>query len=349
MFPQFPLSFQIKDYQLPPPSITDEQAAVEVELQCWLDHAKQLNPQSRTDFTHFIQKAAGNILLLLQEMARRGDPSIAIARQAELSIKHLNDSAVVFLYSKGCYEKKKENIASQIENFHIKLNQSTPDFKPFSPLSYEHTESSSPFSDILIDYSIDHIDGKFAHKFEQIKGKPAALMYEMISHTLHGTISENSTNPCRDRLISSAVHIGITEALHKVLPSIEGIFSIVHATAKSAHVLESTVNQLAQNKEVAYWWDRQWILTGGEGPCFHSTVKLAQMELKLTQIPSQLLHAVHHKMTDIAATFCDTLGLTEEKIAYAARRSLEFLAENNSELLEQKMWESLTIEKHQQP
>jgi len=202
--------------------------------------------------------------------------------------------------------------------------------KTDEPDSHDHSSNLIP----------ELLHGKVAHELEHTKGKLIGSSYEFIANSFLGAPPKDSANPWRDRFISTAVHLATGQVIATVLPpSIPAYLAQSSATGmrEVEQGLKPILEKVERQKQVQQWWDRQVELTG-EGPSFSGSAALAKLGVKLSALPCELLNMIKDTLTRTIISGCDTIGLTEKNIASIATHTLDFLARNSPELLEEQAW-----------
>ena len=332
--------------ELTPDCPVIEESSVVTAQNYWLNRGKSLCASNGNEFTLYINAAAKRILSTLSMMSSLGYSAERIDGEAKRAIAALNVSSEKFFIDCKSYQQQKCNVNQKLDLFNAKIQEkekslSFEAFSPFTPHgdSHEHSNEYSPFTDWSI--------GKSTHFLEHSKGKRIGVSCELVCQALTAKDLPDNNNPIRDRIFSGAAHVGIGEAIQHYLPKRLRAYTVLaglNLLKNVAQKMEVSLDNLSHKQEVEYWWDRQWLLTG-EGTSFAVAQAQAHGLLKLAQVPGHVLHAIHHKITCIAAKIGDHLGLTDENIAYAARRSLEFIADNSPELMEEKVWEKAALDK----
>ncbi len=314
------------------------------EQAAWTQHAEKLTKSSRNLFLGFLGGTFADSLARLHKMALEGCSVEKFRQEAKNSLGHINDTAACFLRNRAVYKEQKEKVVHHLDRFDERLHQSQLSFSSFEPFSHHPTETnhhSKDFTAILKNWA----NGKLAHQLHHFKGPLPAHVYEIIASAYVAPKPEDRTSPYRDLLISSSVHAGLSQAVQTMLFRTNLVACTVLAAsdiaAYGARETQPLLDRLAENREMAEYWNRSWLLSGQEGPTFHSAVTSASALLSLAQVPSQLIDYVHHEATDLIASIGDSLGLTDESVNEVVENSLEQIDKLAPMLLDPQFWETL--------
>lgn len=333
-----------------------------------LDHAFQLKGLERINAINHIQRIVGGIRKQVADMVNMGLTFTKFEIETGRLLTQLSSSAQQFFESCESYQQQKKGLANEFSRVNgLFLSTSLPSYAPFAPTQVnqmtdqmvdqfratrffpqsrdekpEPKERQQKSPEQGLDSFLpgvsemppamgDMIQGKTIQAIEHRYGKPQAAFAEWVSHTFKSVVSEESQSPWRDRMITAAVHVGMTEVVALCLPHRVPAYVAmtgIHAVAEGARLVTPSMDKLANDLEVAF-------------PGYYrgrDDIEETQAALAFAQIPSDCLHAIHHTITEAVAHLSDKIGLTDKHIADITKHSLEFIAQNSPELLEERMW-----------
>ncbi len=170
----------------------------------------------------------------------------------------------------------------------------------------------------LVGFIEKKVEGKVlgvAEKFIHTKyGKTASLSFALGSEIALNSPDEESENPHRDLVISSACSVGVGEALAfglKQIPHAK-IITIPLALHDLTIIGQEHVTQLAQNKEIKECWNNTAFLC--DNPSFETHCAIAQGVLQVCKTPGDCVGVVTDYASEKIAIVADDLGITEKNI-----------------------------------
>lgn len=236
------------------------------------------------------------------------------------------------------YGKIKTEVFAQRKEVRDAIETAMPDFFSIDPFSFESSPPIVPEVPSQFDYSQmppgsgDIITGKIAKEIEHRYGKTRGIFSDWVLNTFKTAISEDSESPWRDRVVTAAVHVGMTEAVAYCLPHRIPAYvamTATHILADGARLMTPTMDRIANKIEI----ECRGFYRGSD------EIEDARAMLIFAQIPRDLLQTIHHEVTEVVAHLCDKIGVTDKNIKKITKGSLEFIAKNSPELQEERLWE----------
>lgn len=312
----------------------------------WTKQAESLDTSDELKLLDFVKAGIRRIRDKISLMTL-GCSGEELKQVVQRSLQELRISAEQFRSGCESYTNNKQTLNSTFQKTSNKINDLQFNFDPISYKEDKPILETSPLSPFDIpEEAKEYIIGKVGHKIKHQYGNSASRWFELGINVLLGPIPENSKNPWRDRLISASVNVTLAETLSLCLPArLPAYLAIAgaHATAKAAKDLEVYVDKLAQNKKFAEIWNAE-IELSEHSLSFSESIALCKFTLKGAQVPSELYHAVHHRVISVASLAADACGITDENLTYIAKKTLILLAKYSPEIMEENVWRDAILD-----
>ncbi len=305
----------------------------------WERDLERVPPNQR----ELYKAAIGSKVDLLRKRARTLRASGWFPQEVQAEMKRMaqefKTSLESFYLAKAACVEGKEREHKVNETFAARLGHlSLPSLACAQP-AHSSDEHDSELSSTLSQWA----NGKTAHHIGHRFGKTKGHVTELGLHLTFAPIPEESQSPWRDRIISTAAHVGISETVALFLPGGLQAYTVTLGVGVMAEVGKSGekgLKNLTHQERVAdveESWNRQWLLSGQEGLSFHSAMNAAELMAQGMQAPLEFLHSLHHEVTEAVAKIGNEIGLTDESVARAAERAFQWLKEVDYEILEQSI------------
>lgn len=295
----------------------------------WENKSGQLLGDQERQFKLMIQSLGRVAMIRIQQMKSSGYSAEKIQLEIKRSKTMMNAAGVQFFQGARSYEEKKKLGSRKIEQVSDEIRKTGPSFSDFSPPS------------IVRDAVEGYVSGRIENRF----GANAARTFDFGAGILHADV-EGSKSPIRDRVISAGVDTGIAETIAFFSPASVPTFGIMLG-AKASGSLGEALEKPAQERlfraiddaisdQPKDPWERAVCNVVHSHTIQNSAESLAGVYFM--RAPQALIDAVS-KMGNFTLRWVgDQLGLTDEQINYAARRTFEYIAENSPDLMEEKAW-----------
>lgn len=110
------------------------------------------------------------------------------------------------------------------------------------------------------------------------------------------------------------------------LSGLRGAKKVLDVCLPSLSTLKEGTGRLTTDDDMRYWWDRQWLMTAGEGPMFCAAVGQAKGAIKLGELAGDACAGLSQLVQKVG----DALHLTDQNIAQIAKSALAFVAKSRS-------------------
>lgn len=335
-----------------------EQQLASLEKQAF-EEGQHLSKDKQDLYKAMVRQGIGQIRNQLANMRAQGKTEYAISRAVEILVLDFKTSNSSFIEKNQLCNSAKEEVNSNFHHTNIKLSNLSSNFGKIKRIQFDdEEEKTSQFMESLqksdnlkdlmskseenekslkyfIESKAEQKALKEATKIIKTKyGKTASIAFKTGAKTALHSPDEESENPNRDLVISSASSVGVGEVLAfglKQIP-IAKVITVPLALHDLTIIGQESVSKIAQNQEMRDCWNENAFLN--DNPRFETSCAIAQGVLKVCQIPGDCLEVVTNYVSEKIAATADDFGITEKNML----SSLEIMGNYNH--YEDTYWKS---------
>lgn len=287
-----------------------EEELVEQIVSSYEKKSQNLPPDLRKACLGIVTKLAHNLYQDIDSLRKKGVTSIDLKSYASKQLSKIQGVVSPFFHKDDTLEKMAE-LGTDITALH-----------PPSRHTQEHDEGT-------LSFGLDFLQGEVAHQIGEHFGEPYGLVVE----TVVGTLTNTDSKPMEDTVASAASHTTIIAGAELAAVGLEAEipgYQIILGMKALGAVAKAGEEGLKKT-------EKYYQPVEGERPepclddfCSSPLQATYQAEklLQAAQLPSQAIHVVHQKLTEVSTEALKKVGLTEKNVAQGVKRFNTFVGEH---------------------